>query len=294
MRMVADIAELRAVRAGLPGRVALVPTMGNLHAGHLSLVEAARERADSVAVSIFVNPLQFGPGEDYARYPRTLDEDAAVLSEAGVDLVFAPRSEQMYPRGESATRIAVAGISEELCGEFRPGHFEGVTTVVAMLLNLVNPDLAMFGEKDYQQLILIRRMAADLHWPAEIVGVPTVREADGLAMSSRNQYLSADEREAAPALYAALCEAGEVLRAGGRDYDAIEAAGRRRMQEAGFEPEYFAVRGPELIRPAPDADEFRVLAAGRLGRARLIDNLGIFRYSFVPRIPRATHGGRRA
>lgn len=277
MRIVTDIAELRAARGALPGRVALAPTMGNLHAGHLSLVEAARERADSVVVSVFVNPLQFGPDEDYADYPRTLEEDAAVLAEKGVDLVFAPRREQMYPHGESSTRVAVTDLSGILCGEFRPGHFEGVTTVVAMLLNLIGPDSAVFGEKDYQQLVLIRRMARDLHWNTEIVGVPTMREADGLAMSSRNQYLSAAERSAAPTLYAALQEAGQGLQSGGRDYAGIEAAGRKRLEEAGFEPDYFAVRTPELERPGPDTREFRVLAAGRLGRARLIDNLAVFR-----------------
>lgn len=277
MRIVTDIAGLRAARGALPGRVALVPTMGNLHEGHLSLVETACERADSVAVSVFVNPLQFGPEEDYGQYPRTLDEDAEALSEKGVDLVFAPRREQMYPRGKPVTRVAVTGLSEILCGEFRPGHFEGVTTVVAMLLNLVRPDCAVFGEKDYQQLVLIRRMARDLHLDVEIVGAPTVREPDGLAMSSRNQYLSAAEREAAPALYRALCEAGDRLRSGEREYAAIEAAGRQRLEAAGFEPDYFAVRTPELARPGPDSREFRVLAAGRLGRARLIDNLAVFR-----------------
>lgn len=275
MRIVADIAELRAARRTLPGRVALVPTMGNLHAGHLSLVRAARERADSVVVSVFVNPMQFGPDEDYAEYPRTLQDDAAALAAEGVDLVFAPARERMYPHGESATRVTVTGLSEILCGEERPGHFEGVTTVVAMLLNLVTPDLAVFGEKDYQQLVVIRRMAADLHMPAEIVGAATVREPDGLAMSSRNQYLSAAERAAAPELYAALCAAADRLRAGDRDYAGIEAEGRRRLEAAGFRPDYFAVRTPDLALPAPASRELRVLAAGRLGRARLIDNLAV-------------------
>lgn len=275
MRIVADIAELHAAREALPGRVALVPTMGNLHEGHLNLVETARERADSVVVSVFVNPLQFGPNEDYARYPRTLDEDAEALSDLGVDLVFAPSREQMYPHGEPVTRVSVIGLSEILCGESRPGHFEGVTTVVAVLLNLVAPDLAVFGEKDYQQLVVIRRMARDLHLNVEIAGAPTVRESDGLAMSSRNQYLTETERAAAPALYAALREATERLRAGERDYDAIEAAGRRRLEAAGFEPDYFVVRTPELVPPEPDTREFRILAAGRLGRARLIDNVAV-------------------
>lgn len=275
LRIVSDTAELRRTRRSLPGRVALVPTMGNLHAGHLSLVRAARERADSVVVSVFVNPMQFGPGEDYAEYPRTLEEDAAALAGEGVDLVFAPESGQMYPSGDPATRVTVTGLSEILCGEDRPGHFEGVATVVAMLLNLVTPDLAVFGEKDYQQLAVIRRMAAELHLPVEIVGAPTVREADGLAMSSRNQYLSMDERAMAPVLYAALCEAAERLRAGDRDYAGIETEGRQRLAAAGFRPDYFAVRAADLGPPKPAARELRVLAAGRLGRARLIDNLAV-------------------
>lgn len=274
-RIIADIAELRAARRGLPGRVALVPTMGNLHAGHLSLVRAARERADSVVVSVFVNPLQFGPGEDYAEYPRTLDADASALAEEGVNLIFAPGRARMYPHGDSATRVTVTGLSEVLCGEERPGHFEGVTTVVAMLLHLTAPDLAVFGEKDYQQLVVIRRMAADLHMATEIVGAPTVREPDGLAMSSRNQYLSAAERAAAPMLYTALREAGMRLEAGDRDYADIEAEGRRRIAAAGFRPDYFAVRTPGLARPAPESSAWRILAAGRLGKARLIDNLGV-------------------
>ena len=275
MPIVSDIAALREARTRLPGRVALVPTMGNLHAGHFSLVRAARERADSVVVSIFVNPLQFGPGEDYADYPRTLEADAAALGEEGVDLVFAPDRRRMYPYGDSATRVTVGEGAEILGGEFRPGHFEGVTTVVAMLLNLVRPDIAVFGEKDYQQLVLIRRMAADLHFPTEIAGAPTVREADGLAMSSRNQYLSAAERAAAPELYAALREAADRLRAGERDYAAIEAAGLARLSAAGFRPDYFTVLSPDLHCPDAAAGEWRVLAAGRLGRARLIDNLAV-------------------
>lgn len=269
------VAALRAARREMPGSVALVPTMGNLHQGHLSLVRAARERADAVVVSVFVNPLQFGPGEDYAAYPRTLDADAEVLAAEGVDLVFAPERGQMYPRGDSATRVIVNEKSEILCGASRPGHFEGVTTVVAMLLNLVAPDYAFFGEKDYQQLVLIRRMVADLHMPVEIVGVPTVREADGLAMSSRNQYLSDAERRAAPSLHAALEAIGDRLRAGERDYGALEAFGRERLRAAGFDPDYVAVLGPELTMPDEHARNWRILGAGKLGRARLIDNIAV-------------------
>lgn len=275
MRIVAGTRELRQARRALRGRVALVPTMGNLHEGHLRLARTAREHADSVVVSVFVNPLQFGPDEDYAQYPRTLDRDAETLAAEGVDLVFAPGREQMYPYGESATRVTVTGLSDILCGEYRPGHFEGVTTVVAMLLNLMTPDVAVFGEKDYQQLVVIRRMAADLHLPAEIVGAPTVREADGLAMSSRNQYLSPAERRTAPALYDALRAAAGRLQAGERDYAGIEADGWQRLEVAGFRPDYFAVRTPELASPGPETREFRILAAGKLGPARLIDNLAV-------------------
>ncbi|MFO8155928.1 MAG: pantoate--beta-alanine ligase [Pseudomonadota bacterium] len=256
--------------------VALVPTMGNLHDGHMELVKQARRRADRVVASLFVNPLQFGPGEDYDQYPRTLEADGMRLAEAGVDLLFAPEVDTMYPPESTwgHTRVEVPGLSTILCGEGRPGHFEGVATVVAKLFNIVGPDVAYFGEKDYQQLLLVRRMVADLCIPVEVVAVPTVREADGLALSSRNQYLSADERQRAPALRAALYAAGERLRDGATDFPAIEAEGRASLEAAGLEPEYFTVRrSVDLAVPKYDDRALVVLAAARLGGTRLIDNL---------------------
>lgn len=258
-------------------RIAFVPTMGNLHDGHLRLVERAFRFAERVVVSIFVNPMQFGEGEDYASYPRTPEKDGAKLAEAGVDLLFAPTVEEMYPDGyRSATRVEVAGLSEILCGAVRPGHFAGVATVVTKLFNLVQPDVAVFGEKDFQQLTVIRRMVADLCFPVDVLGVPTVREADGLAMSSRNSYLTPKERSRAPALYRALCEAGERVQRGEMDLGAIEAEGLEKLRAAGFTPDYFTVRRAQDLMPAGAGDrELVILAAGRLGRTRLIDNLPI-------------------
>lgn len=256
-------------------RIAFVPTMGNLHDGHLRLVERAFRFADRVVVSIFVNPMQFGEGEDYANYPRTPEEDSAKLVEAGVDLLFTPAVEEMYPDGpRSATRVEVAELSGILCGAVRPGHFAGVATVVAKLFNLVQPDVAVFGEKDYQQLIVIRRLVADLCFPVDVIGVPTIREADGLAMSSRNSYLTPEERGRAPALYRALCEAGERVRRGGAELDAVEAEGLEKLRVAGFTPDYFTVRRAQDLVPAGAGDmELVILAAGRLGWTRLIDNV---------------------
>ena len=260
-------------RAGL--RIGFVPTMGNLHAGHLDLVHAAAARADRVVVSIFVNPLQFGPGEDFSSYPRTLADDLAQLATVNCDLVFAPDEDTMYPGGrEAATRVDVPRLSEMLCGLSRPGHFSGVATIVAKLFNLVQPQLAAFGEKDYQQLAVVRRMTAELCFPVEILGVPTRREPDGLAMSSRNRYLDAAQRAAAPALYAALWRAAEALRAGRRDFVALQQAGMDNIRAAGLDAEYFEVRRQDGLEPAEPADRrLVILAAGRLGRARLIDNV---------------------
>jgi pantoate--beta-alanine ligase len=256
-------------------KIAFVPTMGNLHAGHLALVEHARALADRVVVSIFVNPMQFGPNEDFDRYPRTLAEDKAKLENAATDLLFAPPAEEIYPAGHiAATKIEVPGLSEELCGASRPGHFAGVATVVAKLFNIVQPDIALFGEKDYQQLLVIRRMVSDLCFPMEIVGVTTVREADGLALSSRNGYLDQDERKVAPRLNQALRETAELLTQGRRDFAALEAQGMKRLNEAGFEPEYFTVREVKSLREAaPEDKEVVILAAARLGKTRLIDNI---------------------
>jgi len=254
--------------------VAIVPTLGNLHEGHISLLDLARKRADRVIVSVFVNPTQFGPGEDYQSYPRTLDHDRRRLMRAGADLLFAPAVDVMYPQGEdAATVVSVPGLSGILCGEFRPGHFDGVTSVVGRLFNIVQPDFAIFGQKDYQQLTIIRRMAAELHFPVEIVVGPTLREADGLALSSRNQYLSVVERGIAPNLYRAVSECAGQLRAGARDYAALEAHGMVTLVAAGFRPDYFAIRNADDLSPVQARDRrLVVLVAAHLGRARLIDN----------------------
>jgi pantoate--beta-alanine ligase len=282
MDIVTEPAPLRAAvaRWHLNGeRVALVPTMGNLHAGHLALVAQARALAERVVVSIFVNPLQFGPSEDFAAYPRTPDEDRAQLAAAGVDAVFMPDASVMYPRGKDAsTTVYVPELTDILCGASRPGHFVGVATVVAKLFNLVGPDSAVFGEKDYQQLVLIRRMAADLAFPVEVIGIPTVREADGLAMSSRNQYLTPAERQIAPQLHATLLSVAAKLSSGESDFAGLEEQGMAALNAAGFEAEYVAVRrADDLGVPDDRVGVLRVLAAARLGRARLIDNLHVDR-----------------
>ena len=255
-------------------RIAFVPTMGNLHRGHLFLVEEANRLAAHSVVSIFVNPLQFGPNEDFQTYPRTLEADRRQLKRVGPDLLFVPSAAVMYPRGTvGMTRVEVPGLSALLCGASRPGHFAGMATVVTKLLNIVQPDVALFGEKDWQQLVIIRRLVADLNLPVSIAGVPTVRESDGLAMSSRNQYLSASEREMAPLLYAMLQRAAAQLIAGDCNYQAIEATAREALTEAGWRPDYFTIRRAEdLGEPGQEDTELRILAAAWLGRARLIDN----------------------
>lgn len=267
----ARVSEWR--RAGL--RVGFVPTMGNLHRGHLALIAQARGQADRVVCSIFVNPTQFGPNEDYARYPRTLEADAKALDEAGCDLLFLPSVEAMYPLGvERTVRVEVPELSDVLCGAFRPGHFAGVATVVARLLNQVQADVAVFGRKDFQQLAVIRHLAADLAFSTRIEAGETVREADGLAMSSRNQYLQPDERRRAAVLYATLCEARERLRAG-EPVAAIEAWGGDALAGEGFKVDYLALRRPaKLAAPAVwGKGDWVVLVAARLGSTRLIDNL---------------------
>lgn len=260
-------------------RVAFVPTMGNLHAGHISLIELARQRGDRFIASIFVNPMQFGPNEDFAHYPRTPRKDEALLAEAGCDLMFMPDVAEIYPQGaEVGTRVVVPELAGILDGEFRPGHFDGVSTVVAKLFNIVSPDIAVFGEKDFQQLTIIRRMVADLCIPIEIVGAPTVREEDGLAMSSRNQYLTADERKTAPVLHAALNRAVKRLMAGETDVVAIESAEVETLKRSGLRPDYFSVRDAKtLLVPGADSNHLVVLVAARLGKARLIDNLQLER-----------------
>jgi len=226
-------------------------------------------------VSIFVNPTQFGPGEDFASYPRTYAEDKANLEALGVYMVFAPSVDEVYPHGpDHATQVEVGGLSDILCGASRPGHFIGVATVVNMLFNMVQPDVAVFGEKDYQQLTIIRRMVQELHIPVQIAGVPTAREPSGLALSSRNRYLDPDERDRAPALYRALQEVAASLRAGERDFAALEARGLERLEAAGMQPDYCAIRQREdLTAPEADSNDLVVLAAAWLGGARLIDNI---------------------
>ncbi|WP_126454032.1 pantoate--beta-alanine ligase [Sulfuriflexus mobilis] len=257
-------------------RIALVPTMGNLHEGHLCLVDEARRHAQRCLVSIFVNPTQFGPGEDLAAYPRTPEEDCALLESRGADAVFLPTVEVMYPQGEAiSTGIAVPEeLANILCGASRPGHFNGVATVVAKLFNLVQPEVAVFGEKDYQQLLVIRRLVADLNMPVTIIGLPTVREAGGLAMSSRNRYLDAGQRQQAGQLYASLEACCARLQAGDRDIARLEEQAVVALQEAGFEPDYVSVRrAADLGLPGSADRDLVILAAAGMGQARLIDNL---------------------
>lgn len=258
-------------------RIALVPTMGNLHAGHAALVKLARGQANRVVVSIFVNPLQFGPNEDFNRYPRTPEDDRKVLEASDADTLFAPEVADVYPHGQiNHSIIDVPGISDILCGEVRPGHFQGVATVVAKLFNIVQPDVAYFGEKDFQQLAVIKRMALDLCFPLTVIGAPTVRDADGLALSSRNRYLGPEQRRQAPAIYAALQAAVHAIESGSKDFIAIENAGARTLSEAGMKPDYFSIRDADnLLPPTAETRELVVLAAARLGNARLIDNLRV-------------------
>ena len=276
--IVRTVAELRAQVAAWRAageRIGLVPTMGALHEGHLSLVEIARRDADRVVASVFVNPTQFGPNEDFEAYPRGEGRDAELLAGAGCHLLYAPTAAEMYPRG-FATTVTVSEVSEPLDGAARPGHFAGVATVVTKLLTQAAPDVAVFGEKDYQQLLVIRRLARDLDLPVEIVGAPTARAVDGLALSSRNAYLSAAERKAAPAMQAALLDARSRL-AEGKTIEQVELTGRAALERAGFAPiDYFEVRHAETLQrfagARPDGPA-RLLAAARLGTTRLIDNI---------------------
>jgi pantoate--beta-alanine ligase len=258
-------------------RIGLVPTMGALHAGHIALVAAARARGDRAIASIFVNPKQFGPREDFSTYPRPVADDLAKLAAVDVDLVFMPTVEEMYPSGFT-TAISLGGPAAELEGAHRPGHFDGVATVVAKLLIQAAPDFAFFGEKDYQQLLVVRRMARDLDLPVEIVGVPTVRDADGLALSSRNAYLSAHERRIAPRLHSAMREAAAAIAAGTSPADALRRA-IDVLTEAGFRVEYLELRDAATLAPLATASNgpARLLAAAHLGRTRLIDNIPVGR-----------------
>jgi len=254
--------------------IALVPTMGNLHAGHVSLVELAREKAERVVVSIFVNPTQFGEGEDFDEYPRTLERDTRRLKKTAADLIFAPDVATMYPFGlKNATTVSVPKITASFCGASRPGHFDGVTSVVARLFALVRPDTAFFGQKDYQQQLVIRHMCLDLNLPVSIITGATVRDESGLALSSRNQYLTDDERAAAPALFGVLSAVGDELQNGRRNFVDLETEAVASLTDAGFEVDYFSIRRAQnLAVPDRDCDELVVLAAVQLGVARLIDN----------------------
>lgn len=278
MNTVKTLRELRAAvaQARAEGKqIGFVPTMGNLHAGHASLVQIAAQRTDFVVASIFVNPLQFGAGEDLDKYPRTLAADQEKLLAAGCHLLFHPDVAEMYPHGMGdQTRVTVPGVSEGLCGASRPGHFEGVATVVTKLFNMVQPDLAVFGEKDYQQLAVIRALVQDLNMPIQIIGAPTQRAEDGLALSSRNGYLSAEQRAVAPALYRSLQSIAEALHHGARDYARLIETAQTQQREAGFTPDYLEIRNALNLRPAQlDDRHLVVLTAAHLGSTRLIDNL---------------------
>ena len=255
-------------------RVALVPTMGNLHDGHLKLVDEAKARADVVVVSIFVNPMQFDRPEDLARYPRTLQEDCEKLNKRKVDLVFAPSVKEIYPNGtETHTYVDVPGLSTMLEGASRPGHFRGVSTIVSKLFNLVQPDIACFGEKDFQQLALIRKMVADMGFDIEIVGVPIMRAKDGLALSSRNGYLTAEQRKIAPGLYKVLSSIADKLQAGERDLDEIIAIAGQELNEKGFRADDIQIRDADtLLEVSENSKRAVILVAAWLGDARLIDN----------------------
>lgn len=279
MESVTTAAELRERVAAWRrdgARVAFVPTMGNLHAGHYSLVSIAREKADRIVASVFVNPTQFGPSEDFASYPRTLETDRAGLEAHGCDLLFAPGVADVYPFGTDAgVRVDVPVVSATLEGALRPGHFSGVATVVTKLFNLVQPDTAIFGQKDYQQLLVIRRLVRDLGLPIEIVAAPTMREANGLAMSSRNQYLSADERQRAGIIHKTLLRMCAAARAGEQQFASIQNDARRALEAEGLAVDYAVLRQAEdLAEPAPQQRHGLIaLIAAKLGRARLIDNL---------------------
>ncbi|MBS4149475.1 pantoate--beta-alanine ligase [Pseudomonadota bacterium DY0742] len=278
MNIVKTVADLRAAVARARGegkRIGFVPTMGNLHAGHIALIKKAGQRADFVVASIFVNPLQFGPNEDLASYPRTLAADQEKLVNAGCHLLFAPSVEEMYPHGQAdQTLVRVPGVSEGLCGASRPGHFDGVSTVVTKLFNMVQPDLAVFGQKDFQQLAVIRTMVRDLNMPVQIISEPIVRADDGLALSSRNGYLTTEERTIAPQLYRTLCELRDAIAGGERDYSALVARGLNRLRQAGLRPDYLELRNAVDLQPADQhSREVAILVAAFLGRTRLLDNI---------------------
>jgi pantoate--beta-alanine ligase len=280
MQSITEIKSLRSQikawrQAGLS--IALVPTMGNLHLGHFSLVEKAKMMADKVVVSIFVNPMQFGANEDLDNYPRTLDEDKRGLADLETDIVFTPSVETIYPNGLAAQSfVDVPDISLGYCGGSRPGHFRGVATVVTKLFNLVQPDYACFGEKDFQQLQVIKTMARDLSIPVEVIGVSTMREVSGLAMSSRNGYLSNEQKNSATVLFKMLNNCAEQLKSGNTDFATLEETAKQSLQQAGLKPDYFSIAQRDTLKAATlDDNKFVILAAAYLGSVRLIDNLQV-------------------
>jgi len=282
MRTVHSLKELRSILRSYRQQgktIGLVPTMGNLHEGHISLVRKASDAADIVVTSIFVNPMQFGANEDLDDYPRTLKDDQDKLAAAGNTLVFAPSTQEIYPDGLARqTKVLVPEVSEGHCGASRPGHFEGVATVVTMLLNMVQPDIAVFGEKDFQQLAVIRKLVRDLMMPVQVVGAPTVREDDGLAKSSRNGYLSKEERAKAPVVFQTLTQTAEQLQQGRHDFSALEQEAQSALTTAGLRPDYFNIVNSRTLKPAQEQDrELTILVAAFLGTTRLIDNLSLSR-----------------
>ena len=283
MRLISNISTLRQTLTSFHQptaqnslRIALVPTMGNLHNGHLSLVEQARAQADIVVATVFVNPLQFGEGEDFDQYPRTLEADATKLESAGCDILFAPSADDLFPSSASdITRVIAGSSSQGLCGTKRPGHFDGVVTIISLLFNLVQPDIAIFGEKDYQQLQVIKALVRDLHFPVEVIGAPIVRDHDGLALSSRNGYLSDVERATAPALYRTLVCIKELLEQGLSHEQALEE-GIRQLDAQGFTADYLELRDRHSLAPATESTrEGILLVAAYLGTTRLLDNLKV-------------------
>ncbi|MCY3541765.1 MAG: pantoate--beta-alanine ligase [Gammaproteobacteria bacterium] len=279
MKVVRSPYELRETlkRYGSNTKIGMVPTMGNLHDGHLELVRRAKTDCDVVVTTLFVNPLQFGANEDLDAYPQTFDADRNVLESLEVEILFCPTAETMYPQGQTLqTKTVVPEIGNTLCGESRPGHFDGVTTVVTKLFNLVQPDRAYFGEKDWQQLAIIRKLVLDLNFPIDTIGVPTVRAHDNLALSSRNHYLSENERRLAPQLYQQLCSVRDSVLAGNKDYSSEETKSINTLSALGFRPDYVAVRDADTLdHPNNNSNTLRVFGAAYLGRARLIDNIPI-------------------
>lgn len=280
MQIVTDIKSLRETRRQWQTdrqAIAFVPTMGNLHEGHLKLVKEAKKHANKVVVSIFVNPLQFGPDEDLDAYPRTMEQDKASLAELGVDVLFMPNASDIYSRGlEQQTFVEVPGLSYMICGASRPGHFRGVATIVCKLFNMVQPNMAFFGEKDFQQLQVIKAMVTDLSMNLTIHGVPTEREVDGLAMSSRNNYLNEEQRALAPGLYQLISQMAEEIKGGRRDFSVMLQENKARLASIGFKPDYIDIRSAEsLLQPSHEDKELVILGAGFLGKTRIIDNIQV-------------------